>query len=128
VRRVVTGALEKERAEKRIGSSLEASPVIYVTLDAQAVDTLLTCDFADVCITSDFRIEVGEAPADAFRLDDQPGIAVVSQRAPGIKCARSWKYFDPATADPAYADITARDAQAMRELAKLAAGHQEATA
>ena len=30
VRRVVTGALELERAAKRIGSSLEAAPIIYV--------------------------------------------------------------------------------------------------
>ena len=30
VRRVVTGALELERAQKRIGSSLEAAPVVYV--------------------------------------------------------------------------------------------------
>ena len=30
VRRVVTGALEIERANKRIGSSLEAAPVIYI--------------------------------------------------------------------------------------------------
>src|SRR5258707_7197469 len=30
VRRVVTGALEVERAAKRIGSSLEASPLVYV--------------------------------------------------------------------------------------------------
>jgi len=31
VRRVVTGALEVERAAKRIGSSLEASPMVYVS-------------------------------------------------------------------------------------------------
>src|SRR5262249_3123513 len=31
VRRVVTGALELERAGKRIGSSLEASPAVYVS-------------------------------------------------------------------------------------------------
>src|SRR5690606_30993500 len=31
VRRVVTGALEIERAQKRIGSSLEAAPEIFVT-------------------------------------------------------------------------------------------------
>ena len=30
VRRVVTGALELERAQKRIGSSLEAAPIVYV--------------------------------------------------------------------------------------------------
>ena len=31
VRRVVTGALEIERADKRIGSSLEAAPFVYVS-------------------------------------------------------------------------------------------------
>ncbi|HEX5666318.1 MAG TPA: class I tRNA ligase family protein, partial [Hyphomicrobium sp.] len=34
VRRVVTGALEIERAQKRIGASLEASPELYVADDA----------------------------------------------------------------------------------------------
>ncbi len=36
VRRVVTGALELERANKRIGSSLEAAPTVYVS-DAGSV-------------------------------------------------------------------------------------------
>ena len=31
VRRVVTGALEIERAAKTIGSSLEASPIVHIT-------------------------------------------------------------------------------------------------
>ena len=31
VRRVVTGALEIERREKRIGSSLEAAPIVHIT-------------------------------------------------------------------------------------------------
>jgi isoleucyl-tRNA synthetase len=43
----------------------------------------------------------------------------VSQRAPGVKCARSWRYFDPATADPEHPDVTPRDARALRELAAL---------
>ena len=30
-RRVITGALEIERAGKRLGSSLEAAPVVYVS-------------------------------------------------------------------------------------------------
>ena len=33
VRRVVTGALEIERAQKRIGASLEAAPVVYIADD-----------------------------------------------------------------------------------------------
>jgi isoleucyl-tRNA synthetase len=115
-RAVVTGALELERAAKRIGSSLEAAPQVYVA-DEALRQLLMTTDFAEVCITSGIEIVAGDGPADAFRLADSPGIAVVPQRAHGVKCARSWKYFDPMTADPAYPDVTPRDAQALKELA-----------
>jgi len=114
VRRVVTGALEIERAQKRIGSSLEAAPKVYIA-DADLAKLVESIDFADICITSTITIIEGDAPPDAFRLDDVHGIAVVSEKARGIKCARSWRYFDPTAADPAFPDITPRDAQAMRE-------------
>ena len=117
VRRVVTGALEIERAQKRIGSSLEAAPKVYIA-DADLAQLIESVDFADICITSAITIIEGEAPADAFRLDDVHGVAVTSEKASGIKCARSWRYFDPKTADPEFPDITPRDAQAMRELEK----------
>ncbi len=115
-RAVVTGALELERAAKRIGSSLEAAPQVYV-VDETLRALLNSTDFAEVCITSGIELRAGDGPADAFRLADAPGIAVVPQRASGVKCARSWKYFDPATADPAFPDVTPRDAQALKELA-----------
>ena len=114
VRRAVTGALEIERAQKRIGSSLENAPVVYVA-DVAMRAALDGIDFAEICITSDIHIVAGEGPADAFRMDDVKGVAVVPAKASGVKCARSWKYFDPATADPAYPDVTPRDAQALRE-------------
>ena len=72
VRRVVTGALELERAAKRIGSSLEAHPLIYVAdpdLFAAAVDA----DLAELCITSGAALVEGEGPPDAFRLPDVRG-------------------------------------------------------
>ena len=37
IRSVVTGALEIERAQKRIGSSLEAAPVVYIADDASGL-------------------------------------------------------------------------------------------
>jgi isoleucyl-tRNA synthetase len=114
VRRVVTGALEIERAAKRIGSSLEAAPIVHVT-DAELAASLAGLDMAEICITSGLVLRRDEGPADAFRLDEAPGVAVVPARAAGVKCARSWKYFDPASADPAYADVTPRDAAALRE-------------
>ncbi len=86
VRRVVTGALELERAAKRIGSSLEASPVIYVA-DREMLATLFDIDLAEVCITSNYEVREGEAPATAFRLDAVPGVAWWSRRrsAPNVR-------------------------------------------
>ena len=115
VRRVVTGALEIERANKRIGSSLEAAPHVYIA-DETTRAIIEACDFADMCITSQIHIRSDDGPAEAFRLSDVAGVAVVFAPAEGIKCVRSWRYFDPATADPDYPDMTPRDAKAMREL------------
>jgi len=114
VRRVVTGALELERAAKRIGSSLEASPVIYVS-DRQTLATLFDIDLAEVCITSSYEVREGEAPAAAFRLDGVPGVAVVVEKAAGRKCARSWKILPTVGEDPEYPDVSPRDAIALRE-------------
>lgn len=114
VRRVVTGALELERAAKNIGSSLEASPVIYVA-DREMLATLFDVDLAEVCITSNYEVREGEAPAGAFRLDAVPGVAVVVEKAVGTKCARSWKISPLVGEDPEYPDVTPRDAKALRE-------------
>jgi isoleucyl-tRNA synthetase len=114
VRRVVTGALEVERAAKRIGSSLEASPLVYVT-DKKIFDTLIDVDLAEVSITSNAMVTNEEPPADAFRLNDVPGVAVVVEKAVGIKCARSWKILPTVGEDPEYPDVSPRDAQALRE-------------
>ncbi len=117
-RSVVTGALEIERANKMIGSSLEAAPRVFIA-DAALRAQIESVDFAEICITSGLAIVDGEGPADAFRLSEVPGVAVVVERAPGVKCARSWKYFDPAEADPEYPGVTPRDAKALRELKAL---------
>ena len=114
VRRVVTGALELERAAKRIGSSLEASPLVYVS-DKRIFDTLFDVDLAEVCITSNAMATDDEAPAMAFRLNDVPGVAVVVEKAVGTKCARSWKILPTVGSDPEYPDVSPRDAQALRE-------------
>ncbi|MCV0395358.1 MAG: isoleucine--tRNA ligase [Rhizobiaceae bacterium] len=118
VRRVVTGALEIERAKKTIGSSLEAAPVVSIA-DPELMKALDGVDLAEISITSAIRVEPGEGPAEAFRLDDQPGVAVSFARAAGTKCARSWRYTDDVGADPDFPDVSARDAGALRELRAL---------
>ncbi len=119
VRRAVTGALEIERKEKRIGSSLEAAPVVHVA-DAELLRALDGLDFAEICITSDISVVAGEGPAEAFRLDDGTKVAVEPKLAEGTKCARSWKITRDVGSDPDYPDVSARDAQALRELKALA--------
>ncbi len=115
----MTGAIEIARADKQIGSSLEAAPRVYVSRP-EHIEALAGVDFAEVCITSDIAIEIDAvAPEHAFRLPDLQDVAVVIERAKGVKCARSWRYFDPTTADPEYPDVTPRDAQALSELAAL---------
>ncbi|WP_029556117.1 isoleucine--tRNA ligase [Xanthobacter sp. 91] len=114
IRRVVLGALEVERAAKRMGSSLEAAPEVYVTDDALA-EALAGLDLAEIAITSDAKLIRGEGPADAFRLADVPGVAVVPARAEGTKCARSWKVSPAVGTDPEFPDVTPRDAAALRE-------------
>src|ERR1700733_10348077 len=114
VRRVVTGALELERAAKRIGSSLEAAPIIYVD-DPELFTVAVDADLAELCITSAATLVQGEGPNSAFRLDDVHGVAVEPRRAEGRKCARSWKISESVGLDPQFPDVTPRDAQALRE-------------
>ena len=113
VRRVVTGALEIERAQKRIGSSLEAAPIIHVS-DPDLFAAMRRCRPRRNLhhLGGDARRRRGAGRA--FRLDDVRGVAVVHLAA-GKKCARSWKITDSVGDDPAYPDVTPRDAQALRE-------------
>jgi isoleucyl-tRNA synthetase len=114
VRRVVTGALELERAGKRIGSSLEAHPVVFIS-DPELFAAVVDVDLAEVCITSGAALVEGEGPAEAFRLPDVATVAVVPELAQGKKCARSWKISPAVGEDPQFPDVTPRDAQALRE-------------
>jgi isoleucyl-tRNA synthetase len=119
VRRAVTGALEIERKDKRIGSSLEAAPVVHIA-DAELMAALDGLDFAEICITSDISLVSGEGPSDAFRSEDVGEVSVEPKRAEGVKCARSWKITRDVGSDSDYPDVSARDAQALRELAARA--------
>ncbi len=114
VRRVVTGAIEIERAGKRIGSSLEAHPIVHVS-NGELYEAVLDVDMAEVCITSALTLVSDAGPDSAFRLPDVTGVAVVSNLAEGTKCARSWKILNTIGADPDYPDVSPRDAKALRE-------------
>ncbi len=100
-----------------IGSSLEASPRVYVAR-SRRWPPRSTASISPKSASPRTSRSSGAraAPEGAFRLADTPGVAVVVERAKGIKCARSWRYFDPETADPEFPDVSPRDAAALREL------------
>jgi isoleucyl-tRNA synthetase len=120
LRRAVTGALEVERREKRIGASLEAAPDVYVSRP-ELIEAMKGVDLAEIAITSQAQLIEGEGPADAWRLDDVPGVAVVPKLAEGRKCARSWRILPEVGSDPDYPDLSLRDAAAVREFDARAA-------
>ena len=114
IRRVVTGALEIERREKRIGSSLEAAPIVYIhDTDLQAV--IAGQNMADICITSQIDVRHEAPPAEAFMLDDVAGVGVVPGLAQGQKCQRSWKILPEVGSVDGYPDLSPRDAAAVAE-------------
>jgi isoleucyl-tRNA synthetase len=92
LRRVVTGALELERAEKRIGSSLQAAPHVHAA--PEYIAAMKGLDLTEICITSGGDLVSGEVPAGAFTLPDVAGVGVVPGLAAGNKCARCWQVLE----------------------------------
>jgi isoleucyl-tRNA synthetase len=118
LRRVVTGALERARADKRIGASLQAHPVVYAPADVVAACADL--GMADICITSDITLKAdAEAPADAFRLEGEDAVAVVVDLAEGEKCQRCWKVL-PDVGSHAYEGVCGRCADVLSGLGATA--------
>jgi isoleucyl-tRNA synthetase len=108
---VVTSALEVERRDKRIGSALEAAPVVHIAQPdlLAAFDGL---DAAEVFRTSAATL-VGGTSAGAFALDEVKGVAVEVKLAQGKKCARSWRILPEVGTDPRYPELSLRDAEAV---------------
>ncbi len=112
IRRVVTGALEVERREKRIGASLEAEPTVYLGAD-RLFAAIEGRDLADLFITSDVRVEKGDGPKDAFRMDEARGVAVIVAVSDHEKCQRCWRYTDDVGSVAGHDDACARCADAV---------------
>jgi len=117
LRRVVTGALEVERREKRIGASLQAHPKVYAT--AEDVAAMAGLDLAEIAITSSATLIEGTPPEGAFRLDDVKDIGVVPGYADGQKCERCWMVLEEVSRDPIYPDLCLRCADAVAFVAHV---------
>jgi len=109
---VVTGALEIERREKRLGAALEAAPKVHIA-DPDLMAAFAGLDAAEVFRTSQATLVAGAGPAGAFSLPEVEGVSVEPLRAEGKKCARSWRILPEVGSDPRYPDLSLRDADAV---------------
>ena len=120
LRRVVTGALEIERAEKRVGSSLQSAPVIYTNEEYEnALSSMSSSEMADLFITSGVSFSRSTPPATAFSLEDVEGVAVFPKMAVGKKCERCWKVLDDVGSKSNHPDVCLRCADAVDQTAEL---------
>ena len=105
VRMVVTGSLELARQSKAIGSSLEASPVVY--LDKSGMHAGLESPFewfegfdaAEFFITSGVELKEGTGSEKAFKLWEVPFVHVDVHNAQGEKCDRCWRILPEVKAE-----------------------------
>ncbi len=119
VRRVVTGALEVERAEKRIGSSLQSRPMVYTPAENHALFDGL--DAAELFITSGADFSAEQAPDNAFTVDDIDGVAVVATLSGTTKCPRCYQFPDDIGVNPDHAEVCGRCADSLVTLEKQGA-------
>ena len=132
VTRVVTSSLEPLRAAKRIGSALDAAPVVMIK-DAKVRELFSGLDAAEIFRTSEavipgdvpesfsqqmfdshgFKSAV-ETPVTADALEGTDWVWVMFKPAEHQKCARSWRRVPDVGSDPAYPELSARDADAVR--------------
>ncbi len=119
LRRVVTGALELERAQKRLGSSLQGAVTVFT--DSAYVEALRGLDLAEICITSAGTLTTAPASAGAFALPDVANVAVVVSPAPGEKCQRCWRVLPEVGKDAAHPDLCGRCAAAVEDIATIGA-------
>jgi isoleucyl-tRNA synthetase len=113
LRRVVTGALEVERAAKRLGSSLQSAVELFVPAAVAARLADLDLDLAEVCITSAGTVRSAAVPDDAFTLPDVRDVGARVCEAPGERCERCWRVLPEVGRVPGQSDLCRRCASVV---------------
>jgi isoleucyl-tRNA synthetase len=108
VREQVNAALEQKRKDKIIGTSLGARVVltargsVAALLDRHRTQLPMLLNVSDVSLT--VKSTTGEG-----------GIDVEVDKAPGVKCARCWRYVSSVRTEPEWAGICDRCVEALAE-------------
>jgi isoleucyl-tRNA synthetase len=96
LKRLINGAIEVERKNKTIGSSLEASVILFIN-DDKKINLVNNEMVEQVSIVSKIEIKKEGLPQNCYTLDDDKSIGVAVSRVDGHKCERCWKYFSNLT-------------------------------
>jgi len=91
IRRVVNAAMEEKRANKEIGSSLEADIKIY--LNEEYLKIASGFNLSESFITSKAEVKSIIKDDNLFKINEIEGIKVLVKKAEGEKCPRCWKIF-----------------------------------
>ena len=91
LRKTINGAIELQRKNKTIGSSLEASVELY--LDDPEWKDLDKDLLENISIVSELKIIKKKPNKDCFISDSNKNIGVFVSKVRGGKCERCWKYY-----------------------------------
>jgi isoleucyl-tRNA synthetase len=106
IRRVVTGAMELARNEKKIGAPLQAHPHVFITGEHKKL--LDGVNLAEISISSSLTLIEAAPPAAAFALPDVEGVGVTIDLAEGKKCERCWQVLPEVGTHKDHPDLCTR--------------------
>jgi isoleucyl-tRNA synthetase len=113
VRDEVKKVLEAARAEKTIGSSLEAAVTLYCSDSVyELLNSIPMDELADLMIVS--RVELVKGQGGAASAVE--GLGLAAAHATGDKCERCWKYSSDIGTHPAHPTLCARCASVVESL------------
>ncbi|MFP4614764.1 MAG: isoleucine--tRNA ligase [Thiohalorhabdus sp.] len=91
VRAAVDGVLEPMRADKTIGSALDAEVELYADGELRELLEAYASELRFMLLTSEARLHpAGEAPADAVAAEEPEGLRVLARVSEAPKCGRCW--------------------------------------
>ena len=116
VRGVVQGALETQRRDKVIGSSLEAKVTLHVVSPKFDILKRYEVDLPMLFIVSQSEVKKTEtlSTEKAAVCDDALGIAVEVGKAEGEKCERCWNFRPAVGTDDQHPTLCDRCLEAVR--------------
>ncbi|MFP3019366.1 MAG: isoleucine--tRNA ligase [Arsenophonus sp.] len=108
IRSEVNKVLEQSRTNKLIGSSLEASVVLYADTKLAKILNCLGDELRFVLLTSQVKvIDIIQAPVQAQNTELN-GLKIALQKAEGDKCSRCWHYSTDISWEAEYEELCGR--------------------